>query len=69
MAMPSNSRLIRILQDHLVNRELESSDTKEAILNSFSDEQRQLMGEAMSIAWEEGYENGRTDEAESHQEI
>lgn len=68
MAMPSGSRLIRILQNLLENQQMESSDTKEALLNSFSEEQRQLLGEAMQIAWEEGYREG-LNEAEYNHEI
>lgn len=68
MSMPSSSRLIRILQDRLEGRELESSDTKEALLDSFSNEQRQLLGDAMLIAWEEGYDQAELDSTEDSDE-
>lgn len=68
MSMPSNVRLVRILQDRLESRQLEASNEKMALLDNLSDDERSLLGEAMSIAWEEGYDQGQLDEAEHHQE-
>lgn len=64
MSMPSNSRLIRILQDRLEDGQLEASDEKLTILNRLSEDERNLLGEAMSIAWEEGYDEGENDAIE-----
>lgn len=66
MSTPSDARLIRILQDRLESGLLEASDEKLAVLEGLSHDERDLLGEAMSIAWEEGHKQGLQDEAEYH---
>lgn len=61
MSMPSNTRLIRILQDRLEDHQLEASDEKLALLEGLIHDERNLLGEAMSIAWEEGYNQADED--------
>lgn len=61
MSTPSNARLIRILQDRLESGQLEASDEKLALLDGLSHDERSLLGDAMLIAWEEGYDQADED--------
>lgn len=64
MSMPSSKQLVKVLRDRLEARELEASDEKLSLLDRLSSDEVSLLGEAMSIAWEEGYNEGELDASE-----